>query len=65
MILALQVVVWFVLLAVLGMAGYWFFQVGATPWSATALAVAAMLYLSAMAASVYESMRRHNARQDS
>ena len=63
MIPAVQVLVWFVLLALLGATGYWFFQGGATPLSATALAIAAMLYLSAMLASVYVSVRRHSSRQ--
>jgi zinc transporter ZupT len=63
MIPAVQVLVWFVLLALLGVAGYWFFQGGATPLSGTALAIAAMLYLGAMLASVYVSARRHNSKQ--
>jgi hypothetical protein len=57
---SVQLLAWFVLMAVLGLAGFWFFR-AATPLSTAALAIAVMLYLGGMVASVCVSVRRNRA----
>jgi hypothetical protein len=56
--LSIQLLVWFVALLALGLAGFWFFR-GATAWSTAALAIAVIFYVGAMVGSCYVSVRRH------
>jgi hypothetical protein len=57
--LSIQLLVWFVALLALGVAGFSFFR-GATVWSTAALVVASMFYVCVMVASCYVSMRRQD-----
>jgi F0F1-type ATP synthase membrane subunit a len=63
MVPTIQLFVWLILSAMLGLSGFWFFRGGATPWSTAALAASVMLYLAGMVASIYVSVRRHQVKQ--
>jgi hypothetical protein len=63
--LLFPLLVWFAALLALGLAGFWFFRVGAAPWPTAALVIAVMFYAGTMVASCYVSVRRQNGRQNS